>query len=160
MNIIGIDPGLQTIGFAYLNNGTLSDFGTITTPSKLSLPERLRILGEDFKGILNENRPDVAMVEKLFFVQNVTNGISVAHARGVILYILAEFGIPVLEIQPKDVKIAVCGYGNAPKVQVQKAVQTIFQLKNRPQPDDAADAIAVAYACPKKNVFQIDIPKT
>lgn len=145
MKILGIDPGLQTIGFGVLESKALTNFGVIKTASELELSERLRHIANDLHEVINKCKPDVAAVEKLFFVQNVTNGIAVAHARGVILYVLAEHGIPLLEVQPKDVKLAVCGYGNAPKEQVQKAVQQIFKLKNKPQPDDAADAIAVAY---------------
>ncbi len=145
MKILGIDPGLATIGFAFLESNKLVDFGVISTESGSELPNRLFQISQDFRELLASQRPDIAAVEQLFFVQNVTNGIAVAHARGVVLQILAEEGIPIFEVSPKDVKIAVCGYGNAPKDQVQRAVQQIFQLKSIPRPDDAADAVAVAY---------------
>jgi len=145
MKILGIDPGLETIGFALLEDEKLIDFGVVKTESGLSLPERLNNIFDDFRELIGEFRPDVAAVEKLFFVQNITNGIAVAHARGVLLQVLASEGISVLEVSPKDVKLAVCGYGNAPKDQVTRAVQQIFSLASPPKPDDAADAIAVAY---------------
>lgn len=145
MKILGIDPGLATIGFALLEEKELIDFGVITTPAGLDLPQRLLQISEDITEILQEFSPDLVAVEQLFFVQNVTNGIAVAHARGVLLQAFALRGVPLLEVSPKDVKLAVCGYGNAEKIQVQTAVKKIFQLSKIPQPDDAADAIAIAY---------------
>jgi crossover junction endodeoxyribonuclease RuvC len=146
LKILGIDPGIATIGFAIIENSKLQNFGVIKTPAKLGLPERLRIIAEDMAELINQYRPDIAVVEQLFFVQNVTNGIAVAHGRGVILAALAKEGITIKEISPKDVKIAVCGYGNAEKQQVQRAIQLIFKLDHIPKPDDAADAIAIAYS--------------
>ncbi len=145
MKILGIDPGLATIGFAFLQDGKLIDFGTIETSAKLSLSERLLQIAEDARALVCELRPDVIAIEQLFFVQNVTSGMMVSHARGVLLYAFAAEGVPTLEVSPKDVKIAVCGYGNAPKAQVQHMLQRIFLLPNLPKPDDAADAIAIAY---------------
>ncbi len=145
MKILGIDPGLATIGFAVLDNAKLMDFGTIQTPSKLSLSERLLHIANDTKELVQEIRPDVVSIEQLFFVQNVTSGMMVSHARGVLLSAFAAEGIPILEVSPKDVKIAVCGYGNAAKAQVQHMLMRIFKLASLPQPDDAADAIAIAY---------------
>jgi crossover junction endodeoxyribonuclease RuvC len=145
MNILGIDPGLATTGFALLKDENLIDFGVIRTHSGKSLSNRLLSINDDLLSLILEHKPDIAAVEKLFFVKNITNGISVAHARGVILYILEQQGIPIREVSPKDVKLSVCGYGNAEKIQMQKVVQQIFQLSAIPSPDDAADAIAIAY---------------
>jgi crossover junction endodeoxyribonuclease RuvC len=158
MKILGIDPGLATVGFAFLQDEKLLDYGVVSTPSGASLPERLWTLGEDINELLAEFSPDIAAVEELFFVQNVTNGMAVAHARGVILHAICQKGIPLLEVSPKDVKLSVCGYGNAPKQQIQKAVQNIFRLPKPPHPDDAADAIAVAYwgLQQKSSAFMVD----
>jgi len=151
MKILGIDPGLATIGFSLLDGEKLVDYGVITTESGLFLGDRLLTIGNDLLDLITQFEPDIAAVEQLFFVQNVTNGIAVAHARGVILHALCQKGVPVLEVSPKDVKLAVCGYGNAPKDQVQRAIQQIFKLQSIPRPDDAADAIAVAYWGSKNN---------
>ena len=156
MNILGIDPGLATIGFALLSDGQLNDFGTIRTEAGLSLPERLLHIANDAQALVEEARLDVIAIEQLFFVQNVTNGMMVAHARGVLLSSFAAAGVPVIEVSPKDVKIAVCGYGNAPKAQVQHMLMRIFKLVSIPKPDDAADAIAIAYwASQQKQVKQL-----
>lgn len=144
MKILGIDPGLERIGFAYIAGKQLLDYGIITTSKLLSTEERLQQIYEDLNELLDTERPDIAAVEKLFFVQNVTNGIAVAQARGVILLALTQQGIPIIEILPKEAKISICGQGNAAKDQVQRAVQQYFRLPTLPQPDDAADAIALA----------------
>ncbi len=128
-----------------LENKKLVDFGVIRTESGLELSARLHVISKDLHEIVVQFQPDKAAIEQLFFVQNVTNGIAVAHARGVILHALYEQGVPTQEVSPKDVKLAVCGYGKAPKDQVQRAVQQIFNLATPPRPDDAADAIAIAY---------------
>ncbi|QQS59355.1 crossover junction endodeoxyribonuclease RuvC [Candidatus Peregrinibacteria bacterium] len=146
MKILGIDPGLATIGFALLEENKILDYGVFKTESGHPLADRLVQIGDDIRTLLAEFRPDCAFIEKLFFVQNVTNGMAVAHSRGVLLEALAREGIPTDEISPKDVKIAVCGYGNADKKQVQHAIARIFRLSELPRPDDAADAIAIAYA--------------
>lgn len=155
MKILGIDPGLATIGFALLDQGRLCDFGVIRTPAGLSLPERLSQIATDLKGLTESFAPDLAAIENLYFVKNITNGMLVAHARGVILHTLDAAGVPIIEAQPKDIKISVCGYGNAPKIQIQNSVQRIFRLRDLPRPDDAADAIAVAFwaSCQKQSSF-------
>lgn len=145
VKILGIDPGLETVGFAFLEDKKLIDFGVIKTSSGDQTPARLHDIFVDFTELLNEFSPDIIAIEKLFFVQNVTNGIAVAGARGVLLLVAFQKGVSILEVSPKDAKLAVCGSGNAPKSQIQKAVQKIFGLPNPPQPDDAADAIAIAY---------------
>lgn len=146
LKILGIDPGLAITGFALIEESTILDFGVIITDKKIALPERLSEISDEFEQIIQKHKPDKIAVEKLVFVQNVTSGIAVAHARGVILAIGAKYKIPILEIFPKDVKLRICGFGNAPKIQVQRMVQKVFKLTKIPKPDDAADALAVAYA--------------
>lgn len=144
MKILGIDPGLQTIGFALWEQKKIVSSGRIMTDSGLPLGDRLLQISEDISELLKNSKPQICAIEKLFFVQNVTNGIAVSHARGVLLCEIVRCGVPFLEVSPKDVKLAVCGYGNAPKDQVQRSVQNIFSLPQKPQ-DDTADAIAIAF---------------
>lgn len=146
LKILGIDPGLATTGFALIEKEKIISLGVIITNKKTPLPERLSEILDEFEKIIIKNKPDKIVVEKLVFVQNVTSGIAVAHARGIILAIANKYKIPTEEIFPKDVKIRICGFGNAPKIQVQRMVQKIFKLTKIPKPDDAADALAIAYA--------------
>lgn len=94
--------------------------------------------------IITELKPDVASVEKLFFAQNVTTAMKVSQARGVILLALAEAGIPIYEYTPLQIKMAMTGYGRATKAQIQEMVRVQLGLKNKPKPDDCADALAAA----------------
>jgi len=145
MKILGIDPGLHRVGFAVLEDKTLLDYGVITTDSGLPIEQRLVEIAENLNELLETYQPEIASIEELFFVQNVTNGIAVAQARGVMLLTCAQHGLQIVHAKPKQVKTAVCGFGNAGKTQIQAAVQQIFGLAQPPQPDDAADAIALAY---------------
>lgn len=121
------------------------EYGVISTPPKMPIADRLVSIFSDLNELLDIYRPTVVGIEKLFFVRNVTNGIEVAHARGVILYALASRGIIVNEFTPLQVKQAITGNGMAKKPQVQKAVQIILKLSEIPKSDDAADALAIAY---------------
>lgn len=149
MIILGIDPGTTTIGFAFIEkeNNTMKvlEYGVISTPSKMPIQDRLVSIFADLNELLDIYRPSVAGVEKLFFVRNVTNGIDVAHARGIILYALASRGILLSEYTPLQVKQAITGNGMAKKPQMQKAIQIILKLAEIPKPDDAADALGIAY---------------
>ena len=93
---------------------------------------------------MSEVNPDVASVEKIFFSQNVTTGIAVSQARGVILLVLEELGVPIVEYTPLQIKSGLVGYGHADKAQVQEMVRIMLELKKRPSPDDCADALAAA----------------
>jgi crossover junction endodeoxyribonuclease RuvC len=150
MKIIGIDPGTATTGFAVIEKLrgkiTALDYGVITTPARMSPETRLQIIADDLAELLAQHKPKLAVVERLFFAKNQTTAIPVAEARGVVLLTLARHGIQISELTPPEVKLAVTGYGNAKKPQVQKMVQEIFQLAKIPKPDDAADALALAYA--------------
>jgi len=149
MLVIGIDPGTAITGYGLVEDNddgslTVRDFGVILTPSKLSMPERLLELYRKLHAILLLHRPDSGAVEKLFFQRNVRTALSVGQARGVILLALAEVGINTVEYTPLEVKQAVAGYGGADKNQVQQMVRALLGLHEVPQPDDAADALAVA----------------
>jgi len=147
MKILGIDPGSGIIGFGLIikeSNPKLIDAGVIRTTIGDSDASRLLELYESMKELVQEFKPDVASVEKLFFAQNVTTALPVAQARGVILLALAEEKIPIYEYTPLQIKMAMTGYGRATKAQKQEMVRVQLGLKNKPKPDDCADALAAA----------------
>ena len=119
-------------------------YGAITTPKELSLAERLVQIGNDLETLLAQFRPDAIAVEELFFSNNITTGIAVAHGRGIILFTAQRSGIPLYEYTPMQVKMAVTGYGKAEKHQVMDMTRRLLKLKSVPKPDDAADALAIA----------------
>ena len=142
MRILGIDPGYATTGFGILEAGRgsvqLLNYGTITTPTTLTFPERLVVLYDDMV------KPDAVAVEELFWGHNVTTGIGVSHGRGVILLAICKSGAPLFEYTPNQVKQAVVGYGSADKHQVMEMTRRILKMEKVARPDDAADAIAIA----------------
>lgn len=148
MVILGIDPGFAIVGFGVLQSeggkqGLLS-CGAITTPAGLSLPTRLLQIENDMAELLEAFHPDAMAIEELFFTNNITTGIGVAQARGVILTAAERAGVPIYEYSPSEVKLAVTGYGKAEKRQVMDMVKRLLSLKSVPKPDDAADAVAIA----------------
>ena len=147
--ILGIDPGTTTVGYAVVRREgarfTLEDWGAIRTAPKAELGDKLAEIWDDLGALLAKWKPDAAGMERLFFTKNVTNGIQVAHARGVCLLALRRGGIPTLEFTPTQVKKGATGSGRADKKQVQAALKFLFKLPAAPTPDDAADAAAVAY---------------
>jgi crossover junction endodeoxyribonuclease RuvC len=149
MLAIGIDPGTASSGYGLVSENPegaleLVDYGVIATPAGQPMPERLRQLHQALSEVLALHHPDSGAVEKLFFQRNVSTAISVGQARGVALLALAQGGIPVSEYSPGEVKQAIAGYGAADKRQVQEMVRTLLAMPTIPQPDDAADALAVA----------------
>jgi crossover junction endodeoxyribonuclease RuvC len=149
MRVLGVDPGTETTGLALIyedENGKLVPlhYGVIITSQKETSAKRLQIIYNELNEIITLHRPDTGAVEKLFFQKNVTNAIAVGQARGVVLLSLAQAELTVAEYSPQEVKLAVTGYGNAEKKQVQLMVKTILGLKDLPRPDDAADALAIA----------------
>jgi len=149
MLVIGIDPGTAITGYGLIkehDDGSLTviDYGVIRTAPENNMPNRLLLLHRKLKEVLLLHRPDSAAVEKLFFQKNVRTAISVGQARGVALLGLAEENLPIYEYTPLEIKQAVTGYGGADKNQVQQMVRAILDLDEIPQPDDAADALAVA----------------
>ena len=148
MRILGVDPGVATIGFGLIEadrgSQRLLRYGVITTPAGLPLSNRLYQISRDMEELLDAFHPDEAAVEELFFSKNITTGIAVAHGRGVILLELERAGIPVYEYTPMQVKQAVTGYGKAVKKQVQEMTRILLHLPAVPRPDDTADALAMA----------------
>jgi crossover junction endodeoxyribonuclease RuvC len=149
MVVIGIDPGTAITGYGLVReevDGRLVtvDYGAILTPKKTPMEERLLQLFEGLKGVLALHQPERAAVEKLFFQRNVRTALSVGQARGVVLLALAQASLPISEYTPMEIKQAITGYGGADKRQIQHMVRALLELDEVPQPDDAADALAVA----------------
>jgi crossover junction endodeoxyribonuclease RuvC len=152
MRILGIDPGTGILGFGIIDVGatkklSLVDAGVIRTPVKQADSERLATIYEELQQIIDEIKPDVMAVEKLYFAQNVTTAMSVAQARGVVLLCGRQHNLELHEFTPLQIKQAVTGYGKADKKQVQEMVRVLLGLKAVPKPDDAADALAAAICC-------------
>ena len=146
---LGIDPGTATTGYGLvrlLPDGELVavSFGIISTPKDATPSARLEMLYNDLRKLLKQHKPDTSAVEKLFFARNVTTGIAVGQARGVVMLALQQAGLEIFEYTPKEVKNAVAGYGSAEKRQVQEMVRALLQMDSIPKPDDAADALAIA----------------
>lgn len=148
MRILGIDPGIAIVGFGFIESergrDTMLRYGAINTPAGLPLAKRLLQIERDMEELLTLTKPDAMAVEELFFTNNITTGIAVAHGRGVILATAERMGVPLFEYTPMQVKQAVVGYGKAEKKQVMEMTRQILHLKSIPRPDDAADALALA----------------
>jgi crossover junction endodeoxyribonuclease RuvC len=150
MVILGIDPGIGRMGWGIAKKtGSKIEAvccGCIETPVNSDHGLRLQLIKSGLAEIIREHKPEVIGIEKLFFQKNVKTATAVGEARGVILLLASESGAKVVEIGPGQVKQAITGYGSADKKQMQQMVKIIFKLKEIPRPDDAADALAVAYA--------------
>ena len=148
MRILGIDPGVAIVGFGLIESdrGSLRmlQYGAITTPAGQPLAARLLQISRDMEELIQSFQPDEMSIEELFFSKNITTGIAVAHARGVILCAAEKHKLPIYEYTPMQVKQAVVGYGKAEKHQVQEMVKNILHLNAIPKPDDTADAVALA----------------
>jgi len=148
MRVLGFDPGTATTGYGVVDGKgtrlTHIAHGTIVTPPGLNFAKRLRMIFEQAQALVALHRPDAVAIEKIYFSQNVTTGISVAQSRGVLAVAAALAGRPVVEFSPLEVKNAVVGYGKATKKQVQEMVKILLNLEALPKPDDAADALALA----------------
>ena len=147
MVVLGIDPGLATLGWGVLKSDRgrfeTVDYGVVLTPKEESLPVRLAMLEEGVNELIDKYHPDEIALEELFFNNNITTGINVAQARGVILLTCVKKCGRLYEYTPLQIKQALTGYGRADKKQMQIMVKTLLRLDNIPKPD-AADALAVA----------------
>lgn len=148
MLILGIDPGYAIVGFGLVESrGTrqhLVRCGAINTPAGLALPARLLQIANDLESLIGQFQPEVMAIEELYFNHNVTTGIGVAQARGVIVMTAEKLSVPIAEYNPSQVKQAVVGYGKAEKRQVMDMTKRLLHLSAVPKPDDAADAVAIA----------------
>lgn len=154
--ILGFDPGYGRLGFGVLdvdNQPTYVTCGVITTTPDQQASERLKEIAADVRQLIERHTPDLIAIEELFFAQNVTTGLKVAEVRGVLLLLAAEANIPTVEVKPVEVKMAVTGQGNADKAQMQKMIALLLALDRPPSPDDAADALAIAWAGQTKHAM-------
>lgn len=150
MRILGIDPGYAITGWGVIDATgsrlTVVAAGAITTPADQPFAARLQTLAAGLAELFSNHHPEVVAIEELFFAQNTTTALNVAHARGVILLAAANASVTIREYKPTQVKQAITGYGHADKQQMQRMIQTILGLAEIPKPDDVADALAVAVA--------------
>ena len=148
MRILGIDPGLATVGWGVIDviNGKPKaiSYGVILTPKESKLPDRLLMIESDLKSLIDKFKPDEIALEEIFFNNNVTTAINVSQARGVILLTAVKYCGKLFEYTPLQIKQALKGYGRAEKRQIQEMTKTFLGLAKVPKPDDAADALAVA----------------
>ena len=155
MKIIGIDPGIAATGYGLIKKikGGIEvvDWGIIETKKNIPLEQRLKAIHTDLLILIKKYKPELAVVESVFFAKNVKTAISVAHARGVILLTAKLQKVKILELTPLQVKSRITGYGAAPKQQVQFMVKNLLKLNSIPRPDDAADALALAICGTNKN---------
>ena len=151
MIILGIDPGYGTIGYGVIEklNGKIRaiDYGVINTPKEKPIAERLEMIYDAMNHIIDKFKPDEIALEELFFNTNITTGIKVAQARGVLVLSAIKSCGKLFEYTPLQVKMALTGEGRAEKRQVQYMVKMLLNLEKIPRPDDAADALAMAICC-------------
>lgn len=151
MRIIGIDPGTGILGFGVIDvrarKMNLLTAGVIRTPAHTSLSVRLEEIWIGLNEIIDETKPEIMAIEKLFFAQNVTTAISVSHARGVAMLVGQLANMQIEEYTPLQIKQAMTGYGRATKKQIQEMVRLQLNLNEVPKPDDCADALAAAIMC-------------
>ena len=156
MVILGIDPGYAIVGYGVIEKNELGkvrvlDYGAINTPKEEDFPIRLAMIQDGMNALIEKYKPNAVAVEELFFNQNITTGIAVAEARGVILCTAIQKVPKVFEFTPIQIKQSITGFGKADKKQVQFMTKTILGLKSVPKPDDAADALAVALCLAQTN---------
>ena len=148
MVILGIDPGVATVGFGIISEkgGTpkLKRYGVISTPAGMRLALRLKQINSDVSELIKIFKPDAIAVEELFFNKNLKTAVAVAHGRAAVILAGEDHGIPMFEYTPLQVKKAVAGYGHATKKQIMEMVKRLLEMEQPPKPDDAADALAIA----------------
>lgn len=148
MIILGIDPGTRITGYGLIDeNGQPIDFGCIKPPPKLDLQNRYQILFEGIEALIDRFQPTAIAVESQFVLKNAQSAIKLGMAKGMVYLAAARKSISLYEFAPKQAKLAVVGHGNASKFQVQKMIQALLRLPKPPQPEDAADALALAICC-------------
>ena len=153
--VFGVDPGLASLGWGIVvkDKGDLKvvKYGCITTKSSTELPARLITIYDEIMHLFDTYKPDVLAIEKLFFGKNAKTAMVVGESRGVIMLSAAKRNLTIYEYSPAEIKIALTGYGNADKNQVQRMVQQTLKLEKIPRPNHAADALAVAITASVSN---------
>lgn len=148
MIILGIDPGLARTGFGVIEAERKSlkalSYGCISTGSKTAITKRLKILFSEIKKIVKKHKPDLIVIEELFFAKNAKTAIKVGQAQGVVILACGEAKCEIAKLTPLQIKTLLTSYGRASKKQIQKMVKLRLNLKEMPKPDDAADALALA----------------
>ena len=154
MIILGIDPGTAATGYGFIKASSkrisLVDFGCIKTQAGEEMPKRLFRLRKELKKLIKEFRPEMMVIERLFFNTNAKTAMTVGQARGVVMLVAAEAKLPVLEYTALQAKKELTGYGRADKKEVEKAVKRCLRIRRKIRPDDAADALAIAICHVKK----------
>lgn len=146
--ILGIDPGTRITGYGVIDEQIHPlDFGCIRPPPKLILADRYKIIFDSVEALIQKYQPSAIAVESQFVLKNVQSAIKLGMAKGMVYLAAARQSIPVYEFAPKQAKLAVVGHGGASKFQVQKMIQALLRLPNPPEPEDAADALALAICC-------------
>ncbi len=155
--ILGLDPGYGRLGFGIVQvtkgEATCLGCGVITTAKERTHAARLQELAQDIRALIRKFSPTVVAVETLFFAKSVTTALKVAEVRGVILLLAEEAGLEIVEVRPNEVKMALTGYGKADKRQMQSMITKVLRLPSVPKPDDAADALAIAWTAAGKAKF-------
>lgn len=148
MVILGIDPGTRITGYGIIDkNKKPIDYGCIRPPPKLLLSARYQVIFESLEALIERYQPEAIAVESQFVLKNAQSAIKLGMAKGMVFLAGARKNIPIYEFAPKQAKLAVVGTGNASKHQVQKMIQVILSLPKPPEPEDAADALALAICC-------------
>ena len=151
MIILGIDPGTAIVGYGIVEKNSLGlsclGYGCIETAPSSPPEKRLEIIYDKLNKIIKKYKPSALSVENVYFFKNVKTAMPVSQSKGVIMLAAAKKKLPVYEITPLQVKMAVTGYGRANKKQIQKMIAQILKLKKIPSPDDAADALSIAVSC-------------
>lgn len=146
--ILGIDPGTRITGYGVINEDIHPlDFGCIRPPPKLQLAQRYQIIFESIEALIERYKPNAIAVESQFVLKNAQSAIKLGMAKGMVFLAASRHNIPLYEYAPKKAKLAVSGYGTASKSQVQKMIQALLRLPQLPEPEDAADALALAICC-------------
>ncbi len=150
MIFLGIDPGIARMGYGILDAARgmplrMVQCGCIETPKTMTKGARLLMIYQALTQVIGDHKPTAVGIERLYFSNNVTTALTVGEARGVALLALAHAHIPVVEVDPGEVKQALTGYGRADKHQMQQMITVLLKLDHIPKPDDAADALAIAY---------------
>ncbi|MBT4333328.1 MAG: crossover junction endodeoxyribonuclease RuvC [Candidatus Cloacimonetes bacterium] len=157
MIILGIDPGSYNVGYGILQvekrKIVAAGCDTIVIKSKIQLAQRLTQIHSEIDKVISEYKPDMAVIETIFYGKNIKSAFTLGHARGVIMLALAQHNIEIAEYSPREVKKSVVGNGNASKEQVLYMVQKILNLSAKPKTEDAADALAIALCHFNKNKF-------